>query len=415
MWHYLRIYKKISPLMLMIVFMLMGNRSEAQVYGCTDPLAINFNPAATINDGSCLYNPANTGPMQSFNLGGLLQETSGLIFWNNWLWTHNDNLDVNIYRIDTINGAIIQSYPLAGIENNDWEEISQDMDYIYLGDFGNNGGNRDDLKILKISKNSFTSGSPVIEFIEYSYSDQVDFSSGSNNTDYDCEAFVVSDDSIYLFTKQWVSKKTGVYSLSKNPGKQVAQLRASFDVNGLITGATLNEPERIIVLTGYNDRLDPFLFLLYDYRDHDFFSGNKRKIDILLPFHQVEGIAATNGTRYYISNENFSLFFKNVHQKLHVLDLSPYLGNYLNLPVPHPDTLRNFIISPIPAHSFITIKSFTDLLPADFNLINMAGQTVMTGRLSYENSTINIAGLASGLYILKIGEEKENCYKVVKE
>ena len=25
------------------------------VYGCTDPLATNYNPLATINDGSCVY------------------------------------------------------------------------------------------------------------------------------------------------------------------------------------------------------------------------------------------------------------------------------------------------------------------------------------------------------------------------
>ena len=34
-----------------------GGETESIVYGCTDPLASNYNPNATIDDGSCLYNP----------------------------------------------------------------------------------------------------------------------------------------------------------------------------------------------------------------------------------------------------------------------------------------------------------------------------------------------------------------------
>jgi len=103
------------------------------------------------------------------NLVNTLDETSGLILWNKRLWTHNDSEDLNIYALDTINGNILQSVQLTGTVNKDWEEISHDKDYIYIGDFGNNsGGNRTDLKILKISKNSISAGQPVIETINFS-------------------------------------------------------------------------------------------------------------------------------------------------------------------------------------------------------------------------------------------------------
>jgi hypothetical protein len=396
--------------------MLIAGHAEGQKYGCTDRLAINYDQFATINDGTCGYSPANIEPLASLSLDGILSETSGLIFWENQFWTHNDNSDTNIYALDTLYGRIVQSYPLSRITNTDWEEISQDEDYIYIGDIGNNSGNRDDLKIYRAGKNSILNNSAVFDSVCFTYSDQTDFTPNDNNNDFDCEAFIVSKDSIYLFTKQWVSNGTSVYSLPKTPGNYVAKPRSSFNVNGLITGAVYLEEERIIVLSGYSERLKPFIYLLYDFNGSDFFSGNKRKIDVLLPYHQIEGITTTNGIKYFITNEYFSMSpFIKTTQKIHLLNLSPFLGDYLNLPVHPPDAENNFIISPVPAREFVTIQSLTDLLPADYILINLSGQIVKTGRLNSENSTVNISGLNSGIYFMRIGEEKRHSYKIVKE
>jgi hypothetical protein len=396
--------------------MLIAGHAEGQKYGCTDRLAINYDQFATINDGTCGYSPANIEPLASLSLDGILSETSGLIFWENQFWTHNDNSDTNIYALDTLYGRIVQSYPLSRITNTDWEEISQDEDYIYIGDIGNNSGNRDDLKIYRAGKNSILNNSAVFDSVCFTYSDQTDFTPNDYNNDFDCEAFIVSKDSIYLFTKQWVSNGTSVYSLPKTPGNYVAKPRSSFNVNGLITGAVYLEEERIIVLSGYSERLKPFIYLLYDFNGSDFFSGNKRKIDVLLPYHQIEGITTTNGIKYFITNEYFSMSpFIKTTQKIHLLNLSPFLGDYLNLPVHPPDAENNFIISPVPAREFVTIQSLTDLLPADYILINLSGQIVKTGRLNSENSTVNISGLNSGIYFMRIGEEKRHSYKIVKE
>jgi hypothetical protein len=62
------------------------------------------------------------------------------------------------------------------VKNTDWEEISQDSSYIYVGDFGNNyQGNRTDLHILRIEKKSFLLNQPIIDTISFSYSNQTDF------------------------------------------------------------------------------------------------------------------------------------------------------------------------------------------------------------------------------------------------
>ncbi|MEZ0005056.1 hypothetical protein ABH942_000399 [Flavobacterium sp. 28YEA47A] len=303
----------------------------AQIVGCTDPLSKNYNPEATINDGSCQYKRAAIQPEFSKKLDQKVHETSGLIFWEGKLWTHNDDKDTTIYGLDTISGSIQETYILKNVVNKDWEEISQDNSYLYIGDFGNNvAGNRTNLHILRIDKKSLPLN-PVIDTISFRYSDQINFiPSKANKTDYDGEAMIVSKDSIYIFTKQWKSKKTALYSLPKTPGNYVAQLKTVHDIRGLVTGAVFLEPENAIVLCGYSKHLKPFLYLLYDFQGTDFFTGNKRKIKLRLPFHQIEGIATTDGLHYYLTNENFSIKpFINKPQKLHRVDLSRYLGIYI--------------------------------------------------------------------------------------
>ncbi len=158
--------KKILYVVFTINFLFVNNL-KAQVSGCTDAFATNYNSSATINDGSCIYSPASVTPTSTFNLGSSLKETSGLIQWNNQIWTHNDNTDVNIYGLDTINGNLVQSFPLNSITNIDWEDISQDNKYVYIGDFGNNfNGDRTDLKIYRVDKNSILANSPIIDTIK---------------------------------------------------------------------------------------------------------------------------------------------------------------------------------------------------------------------------------------------------------
>jgi len=311
-----------------ILFSLLFITSTySQISGCTDSLAKNFNPTATENDGSCVYAPAKIKPESTQKLSDTLIETSGLIDFDNLFWTHNDDQDTTIYGMDSI-GNIKKKIKLKKVVNTDWEEISQDNTSIYIGDFGNNyQGNRTDLHILRIEKKSFLSNEPVIDTISFSYSNQTDFNQKSpNTTDFDCEAFVVSDDSIYLFTKQWSQNKTSIYVLDKNPGKHIAQLKETLDIEGLITGVTTLPSEKGIVLCGYTKTLNPFLYLLYDYKNHNFSRSNKRKIKLSMSFYQTEGIATKDGKLFYVTNEAFIRRpFVNIPQKINTLDLSSYL------------------------------------------------------------------------------------------
>lgn len=397
------------------LFLLHGN-TMAQGCGCTDPMALNYSVSAVCNNGSCVYDTIPVSPASSVLLAAALTETSGLIKWDNLIWTHNDNTDTHLYALDPQDGHIVHSYLLSGVTNTDWEEISQDENYIYIGDFGNNGqGNRTDLKIFRINKSSLQDNTPVTDVLYFSYSNQINFSpSAANQTDFDCEAMIVSADSIYLFTKQWLSNKTSVYSLPKTPGTYVAHLKTTFDVQGLITGATSLEYKKLIALCGYSSILQPFVYLLYDYSGRDFFSGNKRKIPIELPFHQVEGITTSNGFTYYISNEYFSRLFITTPQKLHTLDLSTFLGRYVTSASETENTDIPFIY-PNPSTDVITLKTASEMAPSDYLLLNLSGTVVKSGIISKENPYISLSNIAAGLYLLKLGEGNRNTFRVIKQ
>ena len=395
---------------------------HAQVAGCTDPLGNNYNPMATINDGSCEYASASIAPSSSVNLPAEVEETSGLVIYNNTLFTHNDNSDVNLYALDSITGGILQTLSITGSVNQDWEELAQDNDYFYIGDFGNNvSGNRANLHILKINKQALLSGNAEVGQINFTYSNQTDFSPQNNNaTDFDCEAMVISQDSIYLFTKQWVSKKTSVYALPKASGTYTAQLKATHDVNGLITGATWLEDKKLIVLSGYSSLVSPFLYLLYDFKEHNFFSGNKRKVSMSGAFfHQVEGIATANGTDYFVTNEHLAQQpFINVAQKLHRLDLSSFLTGYLeNLSLgTYQNEMRNLIrIYPNPTKDIVHIDADATLSGLRYTFYDMNGKQALSGIINSGTNRIDISRLAPGIYTIKLNKYSDYSYKLLKK
>lgn len=378
---------------LLSFFFVVGFYANAQLAGCTDPLANNYSSDATINNGSCTYGSRSVSAVTSYELPEIIEETSGLIYWNDKIWTHNDDTDINLYSFDFENVSDYNAYELTGTYNIDQEEISQDSNYVYVGDFGNNvSGNRTNLKILRIEKQSLLAGSPVIDTIYFVYSNQTNFeASGANNTDFDCESFIVSTDSIYLFTKQWVSEKTTVYSLSKYPGEHIAHYKNEFDVSGLITGAVYDRARRYVVLCGYSSTVQPFFYLLYDFKGNDFFSGNKRKISFSKPLHQVEGITTKNGLIYYASNEKLVKVI-TIKPKIHKVDLSPYLSTYLNSM--HLDSIAPVINS---SHSDV-------VLYADYNcravMPDFRTDVVATDDATVTDNLIIVQSPHPGSYIL---------------
>jgi len=337
-------------------------------------------------------------PVYSVQLPSELLETSSITHFQQGLLTQNDNSDENLYVIDTLNGAILQTFALLGTSNLDWEEITQDSVYLYVGDFGNNAGNRTDLHILRIEKSSLLGGAPAIDTIAFAYEDQTDFTPSNQNTAFDCEAFIAGTDSLFLFTKNWNDLSTVCYSVPKIPGNYIAQRKDSSAVNGLITGATFLPSKKLVILSGYSSLLQPFMYLLFDFEGTDFFSAFQQKINLSLNFHQVEGISTTNGIDVYLTNEYFSQGFVTTQQKLHKYDLTSVLGDYLtgNQVNSESSEIRIF---PNPAKDLVHIESLNKTICLEMR--NSEGKVVMKSRIR-SNSDLDISALPNGRYFISI-------------
>lgn len=74
-----------------------------------------------------------------------------------------------------------------------------------------------------------------------------------------------------------------------------------------------------------------------------------------------------------------------------------------------------FSVFPNPASDMLNVKINKSSTGAVYSIQNLMGQTVLTGKLIDEQSTIKINQLPAGVYLFKIGELTKQTFKVVKE
>lgn len=289
--------------------------------GCICNQAKNYDPLATENDGSCKYKKKKIRPRLSYLLADKLHETSGLIFYGDFWLTHNDDTENWLYALNETTFEIEKQVVLPNTKNIDWETLAQDSLHIYIGDFGNNFGNRTDLCIYKIEKSTLFDV-PKIEKIQFSYNQQITFETVNRRHNFDCEAMVIKDSMILLFTKNWLDQTTDVYQLENKTGEQVAKQVINLKVNGLVTDACFVSDKNEILLSGYNKKLKPLIIKLKDFDGADFTKVNMRRYKVKLPFHQVEAIYTEDGFSVWLTNEQF--FRKglvDVKQQVHRVSL----------------------------------------------------------------------------------------------
>jgi hypothetical protein len=289
-------------------------------------------PSHSITNSN-IQKPVYYEPHLITNLSPILKETSGLLYFNGQLWTINDSGNPPVlYQVDTVDGSILRTVTIRNAVNTDWESLTRDDSNVYIGDFGNNSGNRTNLHILKIPLTDLLN--PLTDtaqagYIHFSFSDQPEITNATGNPDFDCEAFVYHKDSLHLFSKNWTDQQTRHYVLPADTGTYLAMYVEQFNTDGLITDASVNEKGNIILL-GYKNTggklYNCFTWLLSGYKNNFYFSGKKQRIELgsALRAGQTEGVVLENDNSVWLSAESIQIGGLTFPAKLFRLDVRKY-------------------------------------------------------------------------------------------
>ena len=336
-----------------------------------------------------------------YNLPETVNETSGLLFYNGKLITHNDSGDnANLYELDTVSGNILRIVSISNATNVDWEDITQDDTYIYIGDFGNNNGNRQNLKIYRVLKTEYLNNTSITaDIISFSYEDQLDFTTNPYNHDFDAEAFSVYTNELIIFSKNWASSEVKAYSIPKTIGNHSAKKIGSYNSEGLITGAAFNPEDNSFLLCGYSNDGNTFLLYLKDVDIQNPFIGVIERTNItssVSSFSQTEGIAHIVGNKYFLSRESVN---RNINGSEVVLPQHLFRfdnGSFKTLNTEEFNSI-NLKVYPNPTQEVLFVDGIEikKLTVADMN-----GKTILEQKKS--SNQIRINKLTAGIYFLKI-------------
>ncbi|MFP4488900.1 MAG: hypothetical protein ACLFN1_06315 [Bacteroidales bacterium] len=183
----------------------------------------------------------------------LLGEISGMAYEEDDIYALNDGGNgPYIFQLDIHTGRIKEKYRIDNIRNKDWEELAIYKGYLYIGDFGNNRGNRRDLTIHRIRIDSLDYAEPPVSSSGIGYSQQKSFKRSRHDHRWDCEAMVVCNDGIYLFSKNWQNHVTEMYEVKEGEMNNLSPAD-SFDAGFLVTGAYYDSLHDGLYLCGYYD------------------------------------------------------------------------------------------------------------------------------------------------------------------
>ncbi len=316
-------------------------------------------------------------------------ETSGVICLNNRLITHNDSAnEPMLFEIDSVTGNVLRTVTVTNVPNIDWEDIAFDDTYIYIGDFGNQAGNRTNLRVLQILRSDYfeiENDDVSAEIIAFNYADQTDFTTAQFATKYDAEALISYGDSLYIFTKDWLNYNTTIYALAKNPGNYTIYKRDSIAFTALVTGADINESTGELMLSCYNIPV-PFALLVSNFSGTAFSQGTIESIPLPIPAgysFQLEAVCRAGSGVYYFTAEGGA--FGNAG--LYKLNLNPNLISERQQ--------SQFLIYPNPTSDFVIISTANAV---NVFIYSMHGKLVKTAT----SNTISVSDLPKGIYFIDI-------------
>lgn len=251
---------------------------------CGDEFALNHEEGSTGID-NCQYSSESKSPDFIADLDDKVDETSGLASSYNHLITHNDRGGKNELYVIDLNGEVVSTITVNSAINFDWEDLAENDSLIFIGDFGNNNGERNIFSIYIVEKNQLDVSRPssvvsALAPIQYTYPEQGVIAPGSQHN-FDCEAMIYYNNALYVFTKHRLDDNTVLYKIPTSSGIHQAELIDSFHAGVRITGADISKDGETVVLIGYQKSGNCVLWKLNGFVDSgNFLSGQKYRYDL---------------------------------------------------------------------------------------------------------------------------------------
>lgn len=170
----------------------------------------------------------------------------------------NDSGDEPVLYVMKSDGVIFHKIFISGAKNVDWEDLSFDGDFLYIGDIGNNRNQRKDLMIYRIPLNNSWGHDYIdgklnhnlpdtlrADLFSFNYPDQMSFPPEKSRMNFDSEALTYADGKILILSKDRSKPYQGLskiyeIDLSDKPSKtkllQEIQLNGVSWLTGSVTG-----------------------------------------------------------------------------------------------------------------------------------------------------------------------------------
>lgn len=247
-------------------------------------------------------------PEYTYELPSALRESSGLEFFNNQFITHNDGDNESLLFVMDKKAVLKKCLKLNETRNFDWEDLTlDDSSFLYIADIGNNMNQRKDQMIYKLNPDK----NEKPKEIKIHFADQRMFPPSAENMNFDAEAIIWFNDSLFIFSKNNTKPFTGyskLYAVPDLPGEYTVSPRDSFCMGRLgflqeaVTSADMHPDKKKLVIISCNK-----LWLFYDFTGSDFFGGHSAEF-LFHNFTQKEAVAFDNKNNLYVTDERTTSF-----------------------------------------------------------------------------------------------------------
>ena len=280
----------------------------------------NFNFFFLFFIGMFLTNCQDSGKLTVVSdLPPSLKENSGIVTYDGgktiWVIEDSGNND-NIFKVG-LDGKIIKHLDVKNAKNKDWEDLTKDKEgNLYIGDFGNNRNEREDLVIYKLPNPEKEKGDKIgVERIKFRYPQQKKFPPKDSKLYYDTEALFHWGNALYIITKNRTKPYDGkamIYKVPDTKGEYEAEFIGAWKTcdnyrTCSATSADISPDGKTIAVLGYG-----LLWLITDFEFDNFSKGKVKQIDLELRT-QLESVCFKDSNTIFLSDERSQATGNNLY------------------------------------------------------------------------------------------------------